>query len=394
MPAPQLLTYRDAISAANDFVGGLSTGVAQGDIRRAIHVAYREIGDAFSWSFLKKQGRVPLQALESTGTVAYDHTGGSNERQLTLTPVASEVWPSWAVDATVRVGSVPCRVESRISDTVLTLDVNLNPGADVAASTAFQIYPACYTLPHDFESLVQPWGEDTWRFGQQVSRDEILALDRFRETTGGIRCFAVGEVADLQGSLGLYIHPASDATETLDFLYRRRARQLRYSGHDAAETDGTITVNVDSTAVVGVGTAFDAKMVGSTLRVGTGGTNVPTGLDGLYPYDDERIIAGHTDATNVTLDTAITTARSGVKYCISDAIDLHAAAHNAFLACVTKHLAVSRNMKHKAEMIALYDDALMQARGADHRVTQRRVAGRPTVRRVRLADYPMGTDVE
>ena len=135
MPAPQILTYRDAIDAAVDFLSGNSTGASQRDIRRAIHAAYREVGDAFSWSFLKKQGRVPLQALESTGTVAYDHTGGANERQLTLTPVAAEVWPSWAIDATVRVGTVPCRVESRISDTVLTLDVNLNPGADVAAST-------------------------------------------------------------------------------------------------------------------------------------------------------------------------------------------------------------------------------------------------------------------
>ena len=197
MPAPQILTYRDAIDDANAFLGGLSTGVSQWDIRRAIHRAYLEVGDEFDWSFLKKQGRVLLRALESTGSVAYDHTGGANERQLTLTPDDAEAWPSWAVDATVRVGTLPCRVESRVSDTVLTLDVVLNPGADVAAETSFQIYLTCYVLPHDFESLEQPWEEDTWQFGRQVSRDDILALDRFSNTSGGVQCFAVGEVADL-----------------------------------------------------------------------------------------------------------------------------------------------------------------------------------------------------
>jgi len=394
MPAPQILTYRDTIEAATDFLSGNSSSAAQGDIRRGIHAAYREIGDAFSWSFLHKQGRVPLKALESTGTVAYDHTGGDNERQLTLTPDDDETWPSWAVEATVRVGSIPCRVESRVSDTVLTLDVVLNPGIDVATGASFQIYPTCYTLPHDFQRLEQPWGEDTWRFGENITRDELLALDRFRDTTGGIRRFAIGEVADLQGSLGLYIHPASDADETLDFMYRRQPRQMRFSGYDLADTVGTIDVTAASSAVTGTDTTFAAKMVGSVLRIGSDGTNIPSGLDGLYPFDDERIIASRASDTTITLDTAVSTSQSGVKYCVSDPIDLHPAAYNAFLACVNKYLAVSRNMKHKGEMVALFEDALMKARGADRRVTQRRVAGRPTVHAVRLADYPMGTDVE
>jgi hypothetical protein len=393
MAAPKLLTYSDCIDAAVDFLAGTSTSASQRDIRRWIWFAYNEFGDEFGWSFLKKQGRVHLKAMESTGTCSYDHSGGTYERQLTLTPDDAEIWPSWAQDATVRVGDIPCRVESRQSDTVLTLDVVLNPGADVASGTSFQIYPTCYTLPPDFGDLVQPWGSDSWRFGRKTSRDEILAMDKYRNTSGGVAYFAIAEVSDLVGSLGLYIWPASDATEPLDFTYRRRPRQLRFSGKETAESAGTISTTSGSTSVAGSGTSFSEDMVGSVIRIGSGST-IPTGLDGLTPFAEERIIASYTSATAITLDAAASATRSGVKYVVSDPIDLHQTAHNAFLLCVLKSIAIGRNMDQKGEMIALYQDALFKARGGDRRVTQQRVAGRPAVQAMRFRDYPAADDVE
>ena len=385
MAQPQLVTYYDCVQVALDFLSGNNTSAGQRDVRRAIHEAYRELGEAFGWSFLQKQGRVPLKKLYSTGTVGYNSTS----RVLTI---SSGSWPSWSADATVRVGDVPCRVQTRTNSTSLVLDSTMNPGQAVADETSHQIYPTCYTLPHDFLSMVQPWGEEPWRTAKSVSYDRILALDRYRQTSGSIRSFCVREVADLHGSLGLYIHPPSDAAQTLDFMYQRRGRVLRYTGHDAAERAGTISVTSGG-AVTGTGTSFDDLMAGAVMRIGMDGTNNPTSLDGLYPYSDERIVASVTDGTHIVLD-GTTTARNSVKYIITDPVDIDLSLVNCLYAGIRQRLAIQRNFKNKGEYITVYDEELRRARQNDHRVLQSIVAGGSTPGRRRWGNVPHAADLE
>jgi hypothetical protein len=386
MAQPQLVTYYDCVQVALDFLAGNNTTAGQRDIRRAIHEAYRELGEAFGWSFLHKQGRVQLSALYSTGTVGYNST----TRVLTI---ASGSWPSWAQDATVRVGDIPCRVQTRTNSTSLVLDSMMNPGKVVATGTSHQIYPTCYTLPHDFLSMVQPWGEESWRTAKSVSYDRILALDRYRQTSGSIRRFCVREVADLHGSLGLYIHPPSDAAQTLDFIYQRRGRALRYTGHDATERAGTISVTAAG-VVTGTETSFDSTyMPGAVVRIGVDGTNNPTGLDGLYPYSDERIVASVASSTSLTLD-GTTTARTDVKYVITDPVDIDLSLANCLYAGIRQYLASGRNFKNKGEYIELYDKELGRARQNDQRVLQPVVAGGGTPTRRRWGSVPHAADLE
>lgn len=384
MAQPELLTYYDCITAAQDFLSGNSSVASQRDVRRAVQEAYREVGEAFAWSFLHEQGRVHLKKTLSTGTVGYVHT----TRVLTA---ASTSWPTWAEDAVVRVDDLPCHVQTRTNSTSLVLDSTMNPGADVASGTSFQIYPHYYHLPHDFVAMISPWTEDSWDRVEEVSYDRIMALDRFRDSTGGTDYFCVREVADLHGTLGIYIHPASDADETVDFVYQRRGRQLRYTGHDSNDTVGTITVSAAG-AVSGTSTQFNSLMEGSVMRIGLDATNIPTGLDGLYPYSDERIIDTVTDTTTITLD-GTTTARTGVKYCITDPIDINLSLANCVKACIFKRLAVQRNMKNKGEFMANYEMELRRAQQSDHRVRQPRIAGARRRYFRRFADTPIGTDV-
>lgn len=370
MSAPQIITYRDAIDAAVDFLSGNAGSAASKDVRRCVHSALREVTDANDWSFLHKHGRIHLHAAE-TCTITYDHTGGTVERKLTI---GTGSWPSWAVDAVVRIGDVVSYVATRESATVLTLDSVLNPGADIAAGTSCTIYPNYYALPTDFRSFDGPWGENSWSLGIGLSPSEMMAMDRFESSTGTIAYYCVRAIDDLIGTLGLFIAPASDADETIDFLYSRRPRQLRYSGHDTVDTAGTISVTAGSAAVTGSGTHFETRMIGSVLRVGQDTTHIPEGLSGQYPFDDERTIIAVTGATAATLDANIVTARSAVKYCISDPIDIDSSAQNAFFRCLEKHLAIARNMKTKAEAIQLYNEALFLAKGGDNHDRSRRVA--------------------
>lgn len=384
MSQPQLLTYYDCIVAAQDFLSGQSTVAAQRDVRRVIHEAYRELGGAFGWSWLHKHGRVQLKETYSTGTVGFNSTS----RVLTL---ADGEWPSWAADATVRVDDIPCKVESRTNSTSLVLDSTMNPGQAVADGTSYQVYPTCYTLPHDFLNLIQPWSESAWRNAEEVSYDRMMALDRYRSTSGDIRAFCVRAVEDLHGSHGLYLHPAADEAKTVDYIYQRRGRELRYTGHDPAETAGTISVSAAG-AVTGTGTTFDSKMEGAVLRIGIDGTNAPTGLDGLYPYSDQRIIATYTPSASLTLD-GTTTARTDVKYVITDPVDIDLSLANAMLACIRKRLAVQRNLKNKAEFVALYEEELRRGRQDDHLTRQPRVMGVGYQRRRWIANAPIGTDL-
>lgn len=390
MAQPELLTYYECVAVARDFLSGNSTTASQEDIRRVIHDAYREVGEAFGWSFLHRQGRVQLRAALSTGTVGYVHGTNGTSRVLTA---ASTSWPTWAADAVVRVGEVPCHVQTRTNSTSLVLDSTMNPGQDVDSETSYQIYPHYYHLGHDFAALISPWGENSYDRLEEVSYDRMMALDRYRESAASPDYFCVREVADLYGTFGLYIHPPSNVNETIDFIYQRRPRQLRYTGHDTAERVGTITVTAAG-AVSGTSTTFNSLMEGSVMRIGLDGTNIPTGLDGLFPYSDQRIIKTVTDSTTITLD-GTTTARSSVKYCITDPIDINISLANCLKACIFKRLAVQRNMKNKADFLAIYEMELRTAQQNDHRVRQPRVAGAGCGRRYRrrFANTPIGSDV-
>ncbi|KKL20130.1 hypothetical protein LCGC14_2458560, partial [marine sediment metagenome] len=180
MTQPIILSYSDVVDACQDFLGGNATSASISDIYRCVQWAYREVSDIHSWSFLETEGRVHIKAEESSGTITYDHTGGSTyERQLTL--ASGNTWPSWAADASVLIGDAIHTVQTRHSgDQILQLDSVLNPGADVAAGTSFQIFPMWYELPQDFASFSQPMAEGTlWRFGEAIPFDEMLALHRY-----------------------------------------------------------------------------------------------------------------------------------------------------------------------------------------------------------------------
>ena len=384
---PSILTYADVIDAAMDFLGGNSTSAGIADIRRCIQTAYREVSMAREWSFLREPGRIQLKAEESTGTITYDHTGGATyERQLTL--AAGNTWPSWAADAHVQIGDAIHAVQTRHSgDQILQLDPVMNPGADVDAGTSFKIFPMWYELPADFVSFSTPYAEGIWQLGESNSDEEMMALHRYRHQTGTIRYHCVRSLPELHGSYGLYVYPAADADETLDFIYNRSPRQLRYSGHTAArDRVGTAAVDATQLIVTGTDTAFYSLMEGSLIRFGDT-TYDPTGMDGLHPFLSQQTIATVTDTTHVTLASALgAQPGAGTHYVVSDVIDLDAVVHEAFMACVRKHLAIQRNMKRKEDFLGLYQEALRRAKSADNRDDQPQVMGPRQPQVMRLKD--------
>ncbi len=393
MPAVEIHTYADAIDNLAEFTGAHSRSANQSELRKCVQSAYREIAMVRDWSFLNVNGRVHLKAAKSTGTMVYDHTGGEEERLLTL---SSATFPDWIIDASVQFGDVVSDIEgidTTDPTTIATLDAMMNPGKDVA-SGEFTLYPRWYRLPADFMSFTTPMEARTWRLGEYLTFTEMAQLDRFVPQTGDIRYHTIAPVPDLYGALGLFVYPASNADETFDFVYKRWPRQLRYAGYDNSEYTGTI--GGTAAAITGTDTAFESSMAGSILRVG-GTTLRPSGVEGLSPWVEQRSIKSVASTTGLTLDasvTAYTGTWSGKKYAITDPIDLDIAAYDAFLRLCEKKVAEHLDLKSLLQITRSADNALALAKGGDSRVKQRRVAGGGVPIGTRLAYTDRSTRVE
>ena len=140
-----VVTYSDML----DYITALTDGGARTkDLRmhkEAILGAYKDVAMNNEWAYYMTEGRINLSSSYNTGTVVYDHTGGSSERILTL---SGGTWPSWIQYGRVKIGDSTYPVDTKVSSTVVTLREDNNPGADVSSSS-YTSYRSAYALPSD-----------------------------------------------------------------------------------------------------------------------------------------------------------------------------------------------------------------------------------------------------
>ena len=134
-------------------------------------------GKVHDWSFLYTQDSISIEAPYSTGTIAFDYTGGTHELQVTL---SGGTWPAWAIEGEIEISGVDYGVATRISDTVILLDSNNNPGEDVAASTSYSLHKDDYNLPDDFGSIIGSFSfaqkDNAWYTCKVVGESRIREL--------------------------------------------------------------------------------------------------------------------------------------------------------------------------------------------------------------------------
>lgn len=380
-----MFTYRDAVDLlVNNAGGNVQASVLQ-TCRGAVLDAYREICEARRWNYLLREYRINLNAGYSTGTIAFDLTGGANERQLTLT---TGTWPSWAAAGRVRIADVIYEVDRRISDSIITLDDINSPTADIAAGTSYELYQDVYGMPEDFlshDKLLPASNRWSMRY---VSPAVWSQLTRYGGGLSVPSMWTIMADPDNLTRMALFLYPAPGTAESLDFIYHRRPQKLTYSGHGGdLESGGTITTSASSTAVTGTGTAFESGMAGSLIRVSRN-SQLPTGLEGANPAREELQIRSVTSATALTLESAAVNAATSVKYVISDPVDIDLSMQTAFLRCCEKHFEIRKGGKDVAMRDRLYSDALRLAAGADSRHFEVRYLGEGMSLRPRLAHMP------
>lgn len=359
MGSPRMLTYSDAIDHCVNFLEGHGGTASQPIIRSAIQQAYDDIVNDFDWPFLMRNDRITTRAPVTTGTIAYDHTGGTFDRQLTL---SSSTWPDWAYQGSVRIGDLVSDIEQIESPTVVTLTPGHNPGEDIASGTSYTLYPRYYALPADFVAFTGPFRQTSGGVGTHISLTEMLSLDRSSDSSGELRFYAIAENIDVYGSKALYIYPRASDLTTLDFVYWRRPREIRYTGHDAADFVGTVDPGA-STTLTGDTTSFLSAHIGAIIRISSG-TGRPTGRFGDSPFAQQHSIIDVAGSTSLTLGATATAASAGRGYVISDPIDLGPEAHNAFLRQCEANLAIMKQLSGEKRISERAEKALVDAMGA------------------------------
>lgn len=358
------LTFRDLIDHAATFLGLGPGGAASRAVRIAVQDAVREVTEHRRWTYLLRSHRIYVPAQHVTGTVSYDHTGGASERLLTF---SSATLPTWAGSGVIEFDNRRHKVSSKLSTSTLQLDATLNPGDDVAA-TSYILWQNLFALPEDFVTLDMPYGSERFKMGRSTysHQGDWLALEQDGDATGSPWLFRIvgdPDAADL-GKMVIESWGPPAAQIDADMLYVRRPRMMQLSGYKSEHTDGTVST-ASNTTLTGSGTSFADAFEGAIVRVSDHATKVPTGIDGEYPYAEERVLDTFTSTTSFSVTPAFSLTASGKKYVISDPVDADPIMYRAIKAGVDWHCAKMSRHRDMAMIRGVFDRALSEANSLD-----------------------------
>lgn len=363
----QLMTYRDVVDHALDFLGAATDEQSERKARRAVQSAVTGFCSIRNWSIFYRRGRLITNPKYNTGTVAYLNSSGAIPRQLTLT---GGTWPTWAGDGNILIGRIVYPVSGRVSNTVLQL-ASLTAPNENFSSTTYEIAQEAYPLPVDFSSMGELVNMTLSMPMTYQSPGEFIRQQRANIAPAQPWTYTYMGDPRRFGSLSIYFYPPPDQAYVMDYSYRRQSRAL-YS-HGAAPvvsySAGKVTVPGLTAVVTGSGTLWTPDMVNCVIRFSSGATRpVPTGQAGPAPFYLQRTVAGYTSATELVLDGVVPADLTNVTYSISDPVDLeHGAMANFFLREVEKQCRIINRTEPQKFELQEYQQAMLLAMEADKR---------------------------
>lgn len=347
-----MMTYSDLLQHVSRTVYGFGAGTgasaSRDQIRSAIQMAYRKLPTYGPWHRYTSLKRFNIKA-----PVSHSVTVSSDGLTLSSTDGA---WPSWAAGNTITLGNTASEVES-VSGTDVTLKNPVESSYYGTTATA-TLYNDRHALPDDFISpsmiaLVSPPREIA-----VVTQTHAARVYRYPRVDS-IPDFAYITTT----SNGTYINfiPYPTTRLDVDVAYVRKLSAITYSGMDAVDSDGTISIS--GTSVTGTGTQFSSGMVGAVLRVGTT-TDHPTDSAGFTPYVAEAVISSVSSATALTVATSLGT-YTDVYYSISSILDVDDHVFSVLLALSLTELSAMIGKQIPTDLRG----AILQARAAEAHYT-------------------------
>lgn len=364
--AYELFTYKDAVQHVLDVCAGNDPSERNArTARRAIAECYREFPTIREWRYFNPRLNINTVANQNTGTIAYSHS----TRQVTLT---GATWPNDVLDYILILNQeTRCVPTVRDSSTVITLSETQNPGADIAAGSAYELYKDTYALPDNFvgatgvlQDVLEPQ-----RMMHEQTLAELVACNRL-QASGVPLSYTFTQHPRYKGGMAIVFGPPPNSARTYEVPIITRPRSLRTELYST----GTVSTTSGSTAVTGSGTTFVSAHAGCVLRVSENATNLPTSAIGgsdntLNPAALQRVIASVGSATALVLEQAADVTLASMKYTISDPVDLeHGAMLNAFLRFIEYRFVLLAGKKESISIHkSMYERGLEDAAIADQR---------------------------
>jgi len=373
-------TYEDAVERLLDSFEYTKSGKQHRLAREAVLNCYRDLPTKHQWKYYKRRHVLQTSAQYTTGTVAFDYTGGTNERELTL---SGGTWPTDAAYGVIQIGNDNWPVASRVSSTVLILDIDRNPGADIASGTAYTWYRESYPLPVLTRRIGEIVDPDDYNALKYVHEELALTLQRgyYGATTDRPEWYTIRNDDRFINSLSVVFGPPPNTQRTYELVEASSGRPLVTEVYST----GTAGVSADSAVVTLTGASLvGAKHLGGILRLTDSTTVLPTslrgGLSADNPYLYQRVIMSVDSSTQVTVDQVVPETLSGVKFTISSPIDIETGAMTTlFWRMCEREFAELLNADNKelAKRLAAEERALGWGKDADRRSTQIQTAVSP-----------------
>lgn len=372
-----IITYEDAARRLQQFLGGTDLVRGNEDVKLAVSMAYEGLTSEHDWRYYHTEWGFNTVASVDT-TVTYTHS--------TLKAVLATAVSSWAVYGKLNVGNIIGEVDTlntASNPATLVMSANINFNANVAAGTSATLFQSHFTLPELFRSIDQPLTSDGTAFPlHYITPAEYVRLLNTGSPTGEAGYYTIMQDPENIGRMALFLYPGPSTVKSYRLPYIRAPRPLWFSGSESASSTGTVTVSSGGVSVTGTSTTFDERMEGSVIRLGNSTTHQPTDQHGPYPYINQRVIRTWSAASGagaLTLDAATTQAFSGVRFRISDPIDIDPCMIPAFYSRCRLELANLRPETHTGKMVDLlrreYERLFKDARGTDHKLSHSRRTG-------------------
>ena len=356
-----LIVSDDLVGQLLDGSGGAAVdGILQRKARRSLQQGLQEVSAHREWNYARRNVVLVTKDQYSTGTIAYTNS------TLTVT-LTTGTFPSWAGRGWLLIDNKSYRIATRSSGSAVILDANNNPGADIASGTEYTLYQQEYLVPFDCANITTCW-DATSRFRLAgTTPDSFEGQVKSMYEAGTPQYFTVTGDPWVKGAMCLKFYPIPSDARQIAYVYDRTQQPLRVWKYNT----GTVKISAGTTALTGTSTVFTSNMVGTVIRFGTT-TTEPTSLEGTSPYLEERVITSVESATTATLDEAVDSTYTAVKYVVSDLIDVEPTAmRTAVINCSALHFARERNADSNelSRRTTAYVDALRLAMQADRRFT-------------------------
>jgi hypothetical protein len=376
-----IITMQDVIDHLVDVAYGNVGDKGLRLFKRAARMGYRELREIHDWRYFLREFVVKFDtATEGTTgvTIAYDHTGGSSERLVTISGTTFPTWlASYPRHGRIDIAGDVFEVDQYLTTTTCTLREGINPGADVNSTTDWKLYRGTYPLDDDFGGMFDLVEQSNPCAHFYIEPEEWHAQERAFNIGGEPFAWTVMADPDREGGFVIRVVGYPTSADLLSFIYRSRGTDPAIAGDETKASAGTVELTSGSATVAGTSTTFDSTMVGAVLRVSSTAT-APTGPEGTNPFAEQGIIRAVASTTSLSLrKNASQSLAAGKAYVISSLLDCEPGAMlNALFMAAEYHLSALLQEDTKiAGKRARFLEAVRLAMSQDSKLKMMRVSG-------------------